>query len=131
MNVEELHALYCERTGLEIRLAYDRERYWFDFIKAGFTKDDLNLVVGSLLKGIGKGDRNPGCLRFRNLIQQLDNFDEELAQARAQMRNFKVQSPKEKAMESLRGPSNVVPMNARPAKEVIEKLAQDLRKAAE
>jgi hypothetical protein len=131
--IEILHETYCERTGFEISLGYDRERAWHEFIKAGFTRDDLSLVICALIKAIHapRNGRNPGCLRFRNLIERLNDFEEELAMAKAQMRNFKPKSSKENALEDLRGPENVVPMNARPAREVIERLTQEMRKAAQ
>jgi hypothetical protein len=79
---QQLHKTYCDDTGLHIRLDAARERSWYDFLQAGFTKEDLELVIKYLKKGIARGERNEGCLRFRNLVVMLDYFEEELAMAR-------------------------------------------------
>ncbi len=84
--VEKLHAVYARSTGFELRLDYARIRAWHDFIQAGLGEADLALVVGYLRRKIAAGDRNPGALKFSNLIVQLDRFEEDLALARAENR---------------------------------------------
>lgn len=81
-TVRELHAAYCTATGMELPLRFGRDRAWSAFVEAGNTKADLLLVISHLKRGIAREERNAGCLRFRNLIEQLDYFDEELALAR-------------------------------------------------
>lgn len=129
-DIEILHQSYCEATTFELKLAYDRERSWFEFIKAGFTRDDLKMVIFHLVKGIQKGERREGCLRFRNLIQRLDLFEEELNLARAFQRNFKQPTAKEKALQQLR-PGEPMPTNGHPriAKEVLQGAIDEMRKA--
>lgn len=85
-EITALHDAYVTATGLGIRLSYERERAWYDYRRAGFTREDLMLVVRALRIGIGKGERNEGALRFRNLIVSLDHFEEELAAARKHLR---------------------------------------------
>ena len=87
--VRNFHAAYCRETDLPVSLGFDRQRSWdillsmpFGDPPASLTIGDLELVIRYLRKGIAKGDRNPGCLRFRNLIEQPDYFEEELAMAR-------------------------------------------------
>lgn len=82
---EQLHKIYCDQTGYQLRMAYDRDRAWYEFLQSGFTAADLELVLAYLKRGIAKGDRREGCLRFRNLIVQPDQFEEELQLAKKAM----------------------------------------------
>lgn len=133
-EIEHLHKAYCESTGQEIRLAFDREHAWYLFLQAGFTLDDVQLVGNFLRRAVEKGERNPGCLRFRNMIEPLNFFEEELQLVRAAMRNFKpAPTEKEKTIRAFRPTASApepVQMDARPAKEVVGRLIDDLRKAA-
>ena len=132
-RIEQFHAAYCAATGQEIRLdAFDRERVWYEFLAFGFSIEDVGLVGRFLVRAVEKGDRNPGCLRFKNLIERPDMFEEELQLVRAAMRNFKAPpSEKEKTIRAFRPvTSEPVPMTARPAKEIVQKALDELRKAA-
>lgn len=82
-QIQALHAAYVSATGLDIRLDISREREWFEYVNKGFTQEDLRLVIEHLKRGIREQRRNPGALKFRNLIGQLDYFEEDLAEARA------------------------------------------------
>ncbi len=82
-NIQKLHALYVALTGLEIRLDMAREREWFEWARRGFTEDDLRLVILHIKRGITAQKRNPGALKFRNLICQPDYFEEDLAEAKS------------------------------------------------
>ena len=81
IEVTKAHALYCRLTGYELPMRFDRERFWFEFLKQ-FTLADLELVIQFLQRAIRRGERNEGALRFRNLICQPDYFDEELSMAK-------------------------------------------------
>lgn len=85
-DIQKAHSTYCQETGLSVTMAFGREHAWHDFLKL-FTLDDLVTVVRCLKVGIKSGRRNPGCLKFHNLIEQLDMFEEELAEAKALSRN--------------------------------------------
>jgi len=87
--VKAFHAAYVRETGLPLALLYNRESAWFRLLRvqygeppADLTVEDLVMVIRYLRSGIAKGERNAGCLRFRNLIEQPDYFEEELAMAR-------------------------------------------------
>ena len=100
-TVANLHRTYCELTGLEISLDYGREWAWAEFIRRGWTADDLKLVVFEIRKGIPEKSRKPGALKFRNLIGNPDYFEEDLAEARANLRNRRpVATNKERVLES-------------------------------
>ena len=81
-QAEKLHAIYIRETGLDLPMRMGRDRAWFHWMQSGFTEADLVMVVRFLKRGIAAQERNPGCLRFRNLIEMLDYFDEELAMAK-------------------------------------------------
>ena len=84
--IANLHHCYRTLTGFDIRIDYERERAWFEWAKRGNTQESLILVVKHLKKLIKKGERNPACLKFHNLIGQPDYFEEDLALAKAMLR---------------------------------------------
>jgi hypothetical protein len=76
-SVRELHELYCRRTGQNLSLRFDRERLWYEFLRAGFNAEDLSRVIAYLQKEIRATRRNIGALKLSNLLQ-LDRFEEDL-----------------------------------------------------
>jgi len=76
-QLEQLHQTYCRLTGQNLSLRFDRERLWFEFLRAGFTLADLVQVVRYLQKEIRHARRNVGALKLSNLLQ-LDRFEEDL-----------------------------------------------------
>lgn len=77
MTLPQLHSLYCTLTGFPLRLDMLREREWFEWEKAGGDAERLRLVVGYLIREIKAGKRNPGCLKFSNLIRNYEGFEED------------------------------------------------------
>lgn len=76
-QISALHQLYCQLTGQTVRLGFDRERQWFEWLRAGFTPEDLRRVIGYLQHEIREGRRNVGALKLSNLLQP-DRFEEDL-----------------------------------------------------
>jgi hypothetical protein len=76
-SVRELHELYCNCTAQTLSLRFDRERLWYEFLRAGFSAADLKRVVTYLQKEIRAQRRNVGALKLSNLLQ-LDRFEEDL-----------------------------------------------------
>lgn len=107
--IHELHAAYCRTSGQQIEINMARENDWLVWhsFRAGqrFTVSDLVTVITWLQKEIRAGNRNPGALKFRNLIGQPDYFEEDLAQARAALR---VPARRPAELES-RGPAPAQP----------------------
>lgn len=105
-DINLLHGCYCKLTGLSLpmRSICDARRIaWQRFAAAGHTLRDLETVILHLKQGIRDGKRLPGCLRFTNLIEDLDHWEEELALALAEKRNAKpVMGAKEQALRELR-----------------------------
>ena len=76
-QLEQLHQTYCRLTGQNLSWGFDRERLWFEFLRAGFTLADLVQVVRYLQREIRHTRRNVGALKLSNLLQ-LDRFEEDL-----------------------------------------------------
>lgn len=131
-RIEQFHRGYCESTGMELSLRPEREMIWAAFIAEGFTEADVRLVGEWLRRKVQKGERNVGCLKLVNMISRFDDFEQELALCRAELRNFKAPpTEKEKTIRAFRPTAGEsAPMTARPAKEVVQKCLDDLRKAA-
>lgn len=86
-QISHLHGLYSRLTGFKLRLDMGREAVWFEWLRRGFTADDLQALIRHLRSEIREGRRNPGALKFSNLIGQPDFFEEDLAVLRALNRN--------------------------------------------
>jgi hypothetical protein len=76
-QIEHIHQTYGRLTGQSLSLRFDRERLWFEFLRAGFTLADLVAVVRYLQREIRHTRRNVGALKLSNLLQ-LDRFEEDL-----------------------------------------------------
>jgi len=83
--VRELHGLYCQWTAQPLSLRFDRERLWYEFLRAGFRAADLKQVVRYLQKEIRVQRRNVGALKLSNLLQ-LDHFEEDLHISRVRLK---------------------------------------------
>jgi hypothetical protein len=83
--VGELHGLYCQWTAQPLSLRFDRERLWYEFLRAGFRAADLKQVVRYLQKEIRAQRRNVGALKLSNLLQ-LDRFEEDLHISRVRLK---------------------------------------------
>jgi hypothetical protein len=76
-QISAAHQLYCHLTGQSLRLGFERERQWYEWLRAGFTAEDLRRVISYLQREIREGRRNVGALKLSNLLQ-LDRFEEDL-----------------------------------------------------
>lgn len=84
-QIIEAHALYSQLTGQRLNLGFDRERAWYELLRAGYNLEDLRRVVGYLQQEIRAGRRNVGALKLSNLLQ-LDRFEEDLNISRVRLR---------------------------------------------
>lgn len=110
MNMQEeinrLDLAYQKLTNRAFRtggIVTGREQGWVAFINAGFTVADLETVVlwikGKILAGIYHEPR----LAWRRLIADLQNFEDELATAKAEKRNAKPQpTPRDRVLSQAR-----------------------------
>ena len=76
-QIEQLHQTYCRLTAQNLSLRFDRQRLWYEFLRAEFTANDLTRVISYLQKEIRQSRRNVGALKLSNLLQ-LDRFEEDL-----------------------------------------------------
>lgn len=83
--VLELHQLYCQLTAQKLSLRFDRERLWYEFLRAGFSAADLEHTIVYLQREIRAQRRNIGALKLSNLLQ-LDRFEEDLNISRVRLR---------------------------------------------
>ena len=83
--IQQAHQLYSQLTGQTLRLAFDRERMWFELLRAGYTLDDLRAVITYLQREIREHRRNVGALKLSNLLQP-DRFEEDLQISRVRLR---------------------------------------------
>lgn len=73
---------------MEVPLRFNREASWVYFIQAGFTEFDLEAVIERLARLVRRGIREPSCLKFSNVVEQLDRFEEELYLIRAEKKGL-------------------------------------------
>ena len=83
--IHTAHQLYCQLTGQSLRLAFDRERMWYELLRAGYGLEDLRVVITYLQREIRAGRRNVGALKLSNLLQP-DRFEEDLQISRVRLR---------------------------------------------
>ena len=79
------HRSYCQLTGQTLGLGFDRERMWYELLRAGYTLQDLRTVIVYLQREIRAQRRNVGALKLSNLLQP-DRFEEDLQISRVRLR---------------------------------------------
>lgn len=80
-QIQTLHNLYIELTGLNLPLPVSQYWIWEQFITRGHGENELRAVIKHLKRGISNQERRAGCLRFSNLLGDMDRFAEELSMA--------------------------------------------------
>ena len=83
--IGQAHQLYCQLTGQSLRLAFDRERMWYELLRLGYSLPDLRTVILYLQREIRAQRRNVGALKLSNLLQP-DRFEEDLQISRVRLR---------------------------------------------
>lgn len=131
-EIHRLHKAYCDLVG-DLPLTLDRIYWWGQWLKNGWTYVELRLVVEHLQRGIKDGKRFPGSLRWSRLIQDAENFGEELILAKAETRNRRKPTAKERVLAQYERPVGegaVTPMTAKSAGEWIKGM-EILKRAAQ
>ena len=85
LAIGQAHQLYCQLTGQTLRLGLDRERMWYELLRAGHSLEDLRTVITYLQREIRAQHRNVGALKLSNLLQS-DRFEEDLQISRVSLR---------------------------------------------
>ena len=122
-QIKALHAMFCDLTDASLTLNLYRMDIWRLWARRGLGEEDLKLVVTHLRRGIRDGKRNLGALRFSNLIERPDLFEEEVSQARAELRNARPQAtPKDRVLSATGRVSDAPMADPVHASVVVEKL---------
>jgi hypothetical protein len=104
-QIRSLHLQYVQLTGLKITLSMDLMQSWERWMvynkEDPFTDADLCLVVRGIQVGLKKGKRNPGALKFDNLIENPRGFDQDRAQYRSERTALARQPKVNEARESV------------------------------
>ncbi|SRR6266487_641086 len=85
LAIGQAHQLYCQLTGQSLRLAFHRERMWYELLRTGYSLQDLRTVITYLQREIRAQRRNVGALKLSNLLQP-DRFEEDLQISRVRLR---------------------------------------------
>lgn len=85
LAIGQAHQLYCQLTGQSLRLAFDRERMWYELLRLGYSLQDLRTVIVYLQREIRAQHRNVGALKLSNFLQP-DRFEEDLQISRVRLR---------------------------------------------
>ena len=131
-NIRAFHTVFEQLSGMQLTLDFCRMDAWRQFIgyrrHQPYTHDDLRLVWRFLKKQIINGKRNAGALKFRNLIQNPDYFEEDLAEAMgdAEM-NRKPAQPKTKVINYANTERIVVSDNMEPKVVNLKDFFSDLK----
>lgn len=120
-SVKPLHDAYCRLSGMQIQLTMSRLMSWEQWLAHGWTEQDLAAVIGLIRRKIKLGQRWTSSLHFRNLIENRDVFEEDLAEARSERQFRKQFTPRNQALAATGRPAEQT--GERPARSVGEILA--------
>lgn len=136
-EISLLHSCYCKFIGqnLPLRSICDSRRVaWQRFAAAGHTLRELETVLLYLNRRIQEDHWDRGCLRFTNLIEDINHFEEVFSEAAAWKRNLpREKTAKEVAVQQWR-PTVSAPVEVYTARQVGEIMAKGfeaMRKAAQ
>lgn len=90
-EIVKAHKIYCEMTGQNLSMRFDRERMWYELLKE-YSIADVRQVIAYLQREIRDKKRNVGALKLSNLLQ-LDRFEEDFQISRVRLK------PRPKQME--------------------------------
>lgn len=79
--IHQLNACYEQHSHCQSSLKtnqFEKERWWWLYIKSGFNEADLIAVIHHLKGQIRIGRRKPASLKLSNLIGHIGCFEEEL-----------------------------------------------------
>ena len=78
------HQLYCQLTGQNLSLGFDRERMWYELLRLGHGPEQIKKVIRYLQREIRETRRHVGALKLSNLLQP-DRFEEDLQISQVQL----------------------------------------------
>jgi len=121
-NLIDILSAYTSISGREARLPI-YEHSLFDWVKAGFTKSDMIIVLNFIIRENRKNDYKYS-LRLGPLINDLQRFSDLLEEAKAKERNRKVApTAKERVLKEFRGVEHEPAANVRNIGEIFKGMA--------
>ena len=96
-KIHSLHAAWERLTGQRLVLDCMRERCWFDWLERGLTDQDLELLVRSAQARIRAGKLSPSSLKFRYMLGNTDQAEEDVAELKARKRQTRPETDPGKA----------------------------------
>lgn len=88
-KINSLARTFTDLTGYRIRESYLMQCEAREWLEAGFTEDDLKVVVWRIKKTVESERIRQSMLRWSFLIGNLVRFEEELQEAKATKRNHR------------------------------------------
>lgn len=99
-HIAQLHSLYETTIGVTLECNYKRQCQWLEFIRAGFTADDLKLMIWYRRKTVKEPRILANMLKFSFLIGQLDRTEEDIREARAMAKNKPRRTDRTRVLEA-------------------------------
>jgi len=124
-QIQQAHQLYCQLTGQNLSLGFDRQRMWYELLRLGHGPEQIRKVIGYLQREIRQTRRNVGALKLSNLLQP-DRFEEDLHISQVRLRPTLAPKP---ALPPPPAPPPSNPEALRKALEGWEKLKTELSSA--
>lgn len=132
LKIKALHAAYVESTGFELPLSFEREYAWGEWLRRGFTPDDVRLLVRHH-RELAKRGEPARSLKFRSLVANIEYSEEDIAELRSRRRVPPPQPNRESILRQTgRAPAETMPPSgetAAPAKELVDRFLKDLKQA--
>jgi hypothetical protein len=127
--IKKLHQAYVRLSGYDVPLTMGRIQAWEQWRGHGFEEEDLVSVVGMIKKRIGQQRRRPESLKFHNLIENTERFEEDRAETN-QRKPERMDKGKAEVLRVSGRPDYSKKENALRLGEIMErmKLAEQLRK---
>ncbi len=121
MTIEDhsaLHSVWMQATHRDIAMSITDHHRWNYWVAKGWTEADLRLVIAFINRRIKAGRRFPESLRLYNLID-VDRFEQDLQDARAEARQYAARPRPRQNMLSSVGRPEPIKDNAQSAGQVI------------
>lgn len=135
LQVNNLHEAYCEARGLtteDLPMNMTFERWWLNALQFGVTPDDLKLCMKGRIR-FNQTSSLKKALALHSLIKSEDAVAvvvSEAAEERARMRKPTHGAGKSEVLNATGRGSEIAQPDARPAREIIVNLADQMRRAA-
>jgi len=116
--LEQLHSFYVQKSGRVVKFDMRKMEAWRLWGSHGWKLLELGCVIVYLKKLIAQGRKWESSLRFTNLIENVSNFEEILAEARAVGRHIPMPARKAEVLRATGRPTEPEP-KARSAAEIL------------